>query len=193
VTEALPSGPMSPTARMFRTLVLALAGTIVVFFAVGYLIADRWDVDSSRVITAPVERVEPLLHDFAAWQEWSGMTVELGAGMKREIEGTPGQPGHRVVWSGAQGDAILSLVKVVPGRIDYEFHSRRADEPEPTKVASGSIAYREDGAGTRVEWHDEGELRNLIERWIGWFGALQEQVRQIQNSSLAGLQKALDG
>ncbi|MCP4039626.1 MAG: hypothetical protein GY733_21970, partial [bacterium] len=134
-----------------------------------------------------------LITDFAAWQEWSGMTVELGAGMKREISGAVGEVGHRVSWTGAQGTAILRMSKIAPGRVDYDFLSRRGEEPEPTLVARGHITWRAEGDGTRVAWHDEGELRNLIERWIGWFGALQEQVRQIQGTSLAGLQKAVDG
>lgn len=182
----------SPTARIFRAVVLALAATVVVFVGVGYVLTDRWDVDSERRITAPVERVEPLLRDFAAWQDWSGMAVELGAGMKREISGTPGEAGHRVAWTGAQGEAILRMSDVAPGRIDYEFLTRRSEEPDTSLVARGHIAWQADGDETVVTWHDEGRLRNLIERWIGWFGALQEQVRQIQGVSLAGLQKAVD-
>ena len=177
---------------MFRIVALALAATVVVFVGVGYLLTDRWSVDSDRLVTAPVERVEPLLRDFKAWQAWSGMTVELGAGMEQKFSGDPGSVGHQVMWTGAQGDAILRLAAIGPGRLDYDFLSRRPEDAEPTLIARGHIVWRTDGEGTRVEWHDEGELRNLIERWIGWFGALQEQVRQIQGSSLAGLQKAVD-
>jgi len=183
---------MSTTSRVFRIVVLSLAASVLVFVGVGAVLVDRWEVDSSRVISAPPERIEPLLRDFAKWQEWSGMTVELGAGMQREIRGEPGTVGHAVAWSGSEGVAILRLSDIAPGRIDYSFLTERAGEDELVLVARGYIAYREDGAGTRVEWHDEGLMHDLVQRWIGWFGVLQEQVRTIQATSLAGLQRAVE-
>ncbi|MCR9247875.1 MAG: SRPBCC family protein [bacterium] len=183
----------SPTARLFRILVLALAATIVVFVGVGYLLTDRWQVDTDRLISAAPARVQTLVSDFNTWPDWSGMKVELGAGMERRISGDAGQVGHQIEWIGAQGTATLRLSAVAGEQVDYEFLTRRAEDPQAAVVAHGHIAWTAEGeSATRVRWHDEGKLQNLIERWIGWFGALQEQVRQIQGVSLTGLQRAVE-
>lgn len=183
---------MTPTARVFRTVVFALAGAVVVFVAIGYMLTDRWNVSSSRVVTAAVTRVRPLLVDFESWQGWSGMTVEVGAGVVRTIQGRPGEVGHGVTWSGAHGEARLVLVKVAPDRLDYDYLSRPPTDAESTIVGRGHIRWRAEGDGTHLEWYDEGELPSLIARWNGWFGALQERVKTIQVSSLAGLQRRLE-
>ncbi|MCA8948839.1 MAG: SRPBCC family protein [Planctomycetes bacterium] len=177
---------------MFRTLVFAVAATLLVFYGVGLLLADHWDVDSERTVAAPPARVAPLLGDFATWQDWSGMRVELGAGMTREVSGEPGHAGHQIAWRGAQGAAILRLVEVGPGAIDYELLSQRAGDPDEAVVGRGRIRWQAEGDGTRVSWHDEGQADAIVLRWIAWFGAMQEQVRQIQTVSLAGLQKAVE-
>lgn len=183
---------MSPAKRLFQTLVLTLAATVAVFVGVGYLLADRWHVDTTRVIKAPPARVEPLLRDFQAWQQWSQMKIDLGNQDTREITGAPGTVGHRVHWRGAQGESTLTMTRCEAGVLEYEFHTRLPGEVAMVRAGRGRLTWAADGAGTAVTWHDEGEFPQLVLRWIGWFGALQEQVRAVQSTSLEGLQAALE-
>jgi hypothetical protein len=53
----------------------------------------------------------------------------------------------------------------------------------------GSIAWVASGGGSLVTWVDYGTWDSLVGRWVGWFGALQERVRQVQGTSLEGLQQ----
>ena len=45
---------MSNTKYVLRTVVLALASSVLVFLLVGLLLADRWQVRTTRTIAAPV-------------------------------------------------------------------------------------------------------------------------------------------
>lgn len=181
---------MSPAKRLFQTLALTLGATVLIFFGVGFLLADHWQVDTTRTVAAPPAKVEALLRDFELWQQWSQMKIDLGNQGSREVTGTPGAIGHRVLWKGAQGDTMLTFREFAPGKLSYDYHSRLPEAGEPLLVGQGSITWVADGDGTKVTWHDEGRFPHFLMRWIGWFGALQEQVRQIQSSSLAGLADA---
>ncbi|MBM4063003.1 MAG: hypothetical protein FJ265_18195 [Planctomycetes bacterium] len=180
------------TANVLKTFVLALAGMVGIFFGVGALLADRWVVESVRTVTAPPARVAPLLGDFEAWERWSTMRLTLGPQVQRTVEGEPGRPGHRVVWSGAAGRASLTIVRADAGAIAYEYHSHARDDAAPQLAGTGSITIAAEGEGTRVTWRDEGSWPDYAGRWFGWFGGLQVRVQQIQTTSLAGLQEALE-
>jgi hypothetical protein len=176
---------------MFRTMALALAGMVVVFFAVGSLLSDRWVVDSSRVVAATPAQVGAFVRDFGTWATWSSMNAELGPNTQRELHGDPGTVGHRIAWRGPQGQASLSVTAVGDDRLAYAFHVQTAAETTPRLGGTGGLVWRADADGCRVEWHDESTWDGLPGRWVGWFGALQERVRQIQATSLEGLQQAL--
>ena len=189
MAEAQTKTPPSLGARVFRTTALALAATILVFLGVGMLLDERWDVTTERVVAATPAAVRPLIVDFRTWDEWSGMTVELGAGLERKVEGESGQIGHSVEWSGAQGTAVVRIAKLTDSQLDYEYLTRRAGETDLAVVATGTIGWRAEGDGTRVTWFDGGVWPTLVHRWIGWFGVLQESVRRMQNVSLGGLER----
>jgi hypothetical protein len=180
------------TGSALKTMVLALGGMVVVFFVVGALLADHYFVESHRTIAAPPAVVGKLVGDFDAWEQWSTMKVALGPQVQRTVTGAAGAAGHRVEWSGSAGGASLTLVTVEPGKVVYEYHSRRGAGPEMDLAGRGGITYVAQGAGTLVTWHDEGQWGNYGMRWVGWFGGLQERIRQIQTSSLEGLQHAVE-
>lgn len=183
-------------STFFKTLVLALAGTILVFYGVGLLLADRWYVETVRLVPAPTEKVVPLLGNFATWADWSQMNANLGPETTREVSGQPGSVGHQITWRGAQGQARLVLAGVTENGLQYEFWRQAPGEPAPSLRGQGSVRWQSvpgatvDTTSTSVTWRDDGTWDNLAGRWIGWFGALQERMRQIQTSSLTGLEAA---
>lgn len=186
-TKTPTKPPPSLGARVFRTTVLAMAATILVFLGVGMLLDERWDVTSERVVPATPAAVRPFIVDFRTWDRWAGMTVELGAGVERQVDGEPGTVGHSVEWRGAQGTAVVRIAKLAEGRLDYEYLTKRAGEGDLEAVATGWIEWAAEGDGTRVKWYDGGAWPTLVHRWIGWFGVLQESVRRMQDVSLEGL------
>lgn len=188
-----PAGPMAnQTANVAKTFVLALAGTICIFFGVGAILADHWVVETSRVVAAPPAKVVALLHDFDAWEKWSSMRVTVGPQLTRTVAGTPGQVGHRVTWSGAVGEFVMEFVRVEDGFVGYQFRGRPADQKDFEKLVDGEIRYRAEGTGTLVTWHEGGTHANYILRWLGWFGSQQDMVRRLQTTSLEGLQRAVE-
>jgi len=184
--------PMSTAKSMFTTMVLALAGMVLVYVGVGYMLADRWHVDTSRAVTAGPDKVAALVKDFRTWENWSSMQANLGAGTKSEITGQPGTAIQRITWTGSLGTATLTMTAVEVDSLAYEFHLRQPDMTEPELRGKGTLRWQADGTGTAVTWHDEALLDTLPLRWFGWFGALQEKVKQIQGTSLAGLQQTFD-
>lgn len=175
-------------------MVLALAGMVLVYLGVGYMLADRWQVDTTRTVNASAERVGALVKNFATWATWSSMQANLGPNTRREITGQPGTVGQRITWTGSLGTATLTMTTVDATAMGYDFHLRRPDqsEAEAELRGRGALRWRAEGGGCSVAWHDEALLDSLPLRWFGWFGALQEHVREIQGTSLAGLQQAID-
>lgn len=185
---------MTTAKVMFRSLVLALAGMVVVFFGVGAMLADRWHVEVSMTVNAGEDRVRALLHDFATWEDWSSLNANLGAGTRREVSGQAGTKGHCIRWSGPLGIATLTMTAVDARSVGYDFHQQDPGETTSRSLGRGTVTWQAGQAGSpcTVTWRDEGTWDNVVLRWWGWFGAVQEHVKQIQITSLAGLQQTID-
>jgi hypothetical protein len=178
-------------ARAFRVLVLVLAGFVVVYFAIGSILPAQWRVESTQLIAAEPARILPLLQDFSTWERWSDVQAVPGANSKRTVEGQAGQPGHRLRWVGAQGEAAFTLVRAGPDGIAYAYTVRLPEDQEARLRGTGSITIEVVAEGTRVTWRDESKADSLPLRWFCWFGALQEAVRRAQVGSLGGLGRAV--
>jgi len=182
---------MSTARSMFRSLVLSLAGMVLVYLGVGSILADQWRVDTTRTVVASAEQVAALVRDFNTWKKWSSLEAHLGPQTTLEVTGDPGTIGHRMKWSGNQGLATLTMCAVAADAIEYQFHSQGPGETQLLLRGTGRLEWVAEGTGCRVHWHDESKWDSLPGRWIGWFGALQERVKEIQGTSLAGIEKAV--
>ncbi len=184
---------MSTSQHFFRVLVFSLAGIILVGVGVGQLLADTWQVTTKRLLTASPEQVAALVNDFATWQKWSQADANLGPQTTRTVVGTAGAVGQQIVWSGPKGKATLTLSAATANSLDYQFNFQFAGEAAaPTPRGGGRVEWRAEGAGAEIRWVDSGAWDGLAGRWVGWFGALQEKVRQVQSSSLEALQQQLN-
>ncbi|MFM1871765.1 MAG: hypothetical protein RL398_1187 [Planctomycetota bacterium] len=177
-------------STFFKTMVLAMAGMILVYYGVGMLLANDWHVETTRTVPAPAAKVLPLVQDFATWKDWSQMDANLGPETTREVAGKAGEVGHEIVWKGAQGSARLTLSAVAADSVQYEFWRQLPGETAASLRGVGTIRWRAADSATEVTWRDDGTWDSLPGKWIGWFGALQERMRQIQTSSLSGLEQA---
>lgn len=184
---------MSTTRVVFAAVVFSLVGMILVYLGVGYLLADQWHVGSARVIDAPPARIAALVGDLSTWGKWSSMDANLGPQTQRRVLGEPGSVGHAIEWSGSRGTAALTLRKVTPSSIEYEFRGQGPDGQPQQWHSGGSVEWHDEGGKCRVQWRDEGHWDSLAGRWFGWFGAMQQGAQQIQATSLEGLADALAG
>ena len=174
-----------------RIFLLALVGIVVVFFGVGSLLPDRWDVETQVTLPATPEKVVSLLSDFGAWQRWSTVNSTVRSDTQVSIEGEAGQPGHSLVWTTGQSSAQLRLTKVDDQGVHYDFLIRGGADQDEQLRGQGSIQVTGDGTGSVAVWHDGSEV-SFIKRWFAWFGAQQEAARLFQESSFARLRQELE-
>lgn len=174
---------------MFKAMVLSLAAMVLVGIGVGQVLATKWQVETVRVLRAEPARVGALLRDLGTWQKWSAVDVNLGAQTARQVTGAVGSGAQCIEWSGQLGRAVLTATAVTESSIDYSIGFRMDSPPSP---GHGRVEWQAVPEGTRVRWSDDGSFDSIILRWFGWFGALQERVKQIQSSSLESLQQELE-
>lgn len=185
---------MSNVSFVFRTVVLSLAGSVLVFLGVGQLLADEWTVSTTRVVPAQLSQVAGPVVDMSQWEQWCDLNPPLGNPTTREVRGDPGEAGQQIVWSGPLGRAVITLDAVTPEGVEYrlEFGVGTGAAEGSFRAGgklTGSIRWVAQDDGIAVTWSEHGDLPTLIERWSKWFGALQEKVRQIQRASLSSLEE----
>jgi Polyketide cyclase / dehydrase and lipid transport len=178
--------------REMRILVVTVAGVAVLFFALGSVLPDQWQVESTMRLPAQRARVVPLLQDFGKWQQWSSIASIERADTPAAVEGQPGTVGHQLVWRSADGEAALRLSRAGDDGIAYDFLSRLGTE-ELRVQGHGDITVNPDGDGCLVRWRDVGVVASFAARWFAWFGAQQDAYQRFQESSLAGLRVAVEG
>jgi len=188
---------MSNAKFVLRTIVLSLAGSVLVFVGVGQVLASEWTVSTTRVIPVSAQQVSAPVVDMNRWADWIALEFPLGNPTTREVRGEPGQAGQQILWSGPLGKAAVTLDAVTADGVDYRIqYGFGSGEEEGTFRAGGkflgSIQWQADGDGVAVTWSEHGEMGSLIERWSNWFGALQDKVHQIQRASLESLAQHLD-
>jgi len=183
---------MNATAAMLRVLLFTMLAMLAVYFGVGYLLlASEWQEETTRTLDATPERVAAVVRDLHTWERWAGVDCNLGPQTAKTVEGAPATVGHRLVWTGPKGKATLTLIAVADDRVEYRFHYEWEGQTAPPARDSGVIEWSAEGGGCRVRWRDRGEWQSLAGRWVGWFGALQQRMKQVQVASLEGLQNEL--
>lgn len=183
---------MSNTKFVLRTIVLALGGSVLVFYLVGLALADQWLVSTTRTIPAPAAQLAEKVVDLRQWPTWSAVDFQLGNPTKREFQGEAGKPNQIATWRGPKGIATVLLTRVAESDVDYSIGFKFGPEGETFGGKfTGTISWNQQGNDTEVTWSEHGKLINLLQRWSNWFGALQVKVAQVQRASLAGLEEHL--
>lgn len=180
---------MSHTRFVMVVLLASVAAVLVVFFGVGSLLARDWQVETVRTLRGDGQRLAALVRDLAVWPQWAAIAIDRGPQTERSIVGAPGSGEQRIVWKGPRGDVALVANAVGERSIDYWIGTPDAAS---TPWARGHLEWQVEGDGCRVRWVEGGPFEDLVMRWIGWFGAAQERVKQIQGSSLVALQQELE-
>lgn len=171
-----------------RIAVVALAGMVLLYFALGSFLPQNWTVQTQRQVTSQPEAVVPLFADFGTWESWAAVAGTERGDTKIEIDGKAGEVGHAIRWRANQNEATMRLSAVHADGIDYEFYSRLGKDTEPRLRGRGSLRATKNEYGSMVVWKDEILLDGLAERWFAWFGAQQEMQARFQEASLSKLQ-----
>jgi hypothetical protein len=178
---------MATSQVMLRAMVFSLAGMVLVYFGVGFMLADEWTRETSRTVEAPPQRVAALVEDLGTWPQWSAMDSRMGPETMRKVSGEPGTVGHQVAWSGRQGVATLKFTDVGPDFVQYSYGVEGPEGEKQAWSATGRVSWTAVDGGLRVTWTDRSRWDSFAGRWFAWFGAPQERIGQIQAASLEGL------
>jgi hypothetical protein len=178
-------------SRELRILIAAIGGVVVLYFAVGSILPQQWQVESSIRLAAPPAQVMPLLSDFGKWQQWSTIGATARADTRVDVEGPPGQVGHRLAWRQGGNRAMLQLTRVGDDGVEYDFLTALGEGSELRAHGHGVLRVEPTGEGSVVHWRDSSRVDGFTERWFAWFGSQQEAARAFQQASLEGLRQAL--
>lgn len=144
-----------------RVVVLLLAvavGIGLVVVAVGFLLPVRHEATVSATIPAPPEAVWAVLTDPASYPTWRGDVTS--------VELLPTDSGH-VAWREQGGHRAIAFV-VEQAERPTRLVTRITDKSLPF---GGSWEYRVagDGAGSRVQITEHGEIYNPVFRFVSRF------------------------
>jgi len=160
------------------TVVLGGGGLLLtLFLLVGWLLPSSWEAEATLVIPAPPAAVYPLLDSPEGWQRW---TPWPESGVQRS--GVTRGGGATLSWDDPElGAGSFTIVSATENqRVDYAV---RVDEGDMR--TDGTLTLAPEGAGTRVQWREEGDLG-----WNPLMGYWALSLSRAQSEELAkGLER----
>lgn len=139
---------------MLTILSAAVALLVIGFVARVLTRPDSFRVERSAVISAPADRIYPLLTDFHQWPRWSPWE-KLDPAMQRNFSGANEGPGAVYAWSGNKkaGEGRMEITAAEPPRsleIQLEFI-----RPFPARNRI-DFTLTPEGDRTRIVWGMQG-------------------------------------
>lgn len=174
--------------KAFKVFLVGFVAIVLVTVVVGALLPSEWEAEASVEINATPAQIHSHVSSFKAWEGWATEA------MQREdptavvtLSGPDAGVGATMAWQGDKmGRGRLTITESDPATgIKYEA----AIESDDVN-SHGSISFETTKDGTRVTWHDEGDLPPIIG------GLLSAQVNQALSEhfeqSLTKLKEALE-
>lgn len=176
---------------MSTTLIVilaVLAALVVLVLVLGMTGARRFATTRSAAISAPAEKIYPLIANFHEWMKWSPFE-KLDGNLERSYSGPESGMGAAYAWSGKKaGAGSMEIIEAQPGRkvgIDLRFTRPMAARnlAEFTLVPSGSA--------TTVTWTMSGP-QGFMGRLMSKFMNMDRMVGGMFEEGLASMKKAAE-
>jgi len=167
--------------KLLKILGLLLIPLIAVLLIGGMLISSKFSVARSVQISAPPEKIFPLVSDPRAWKKWS-VWNQRDPAMAITYSGPPSGVGAVWAWtSESQGDGKMSFTAAEPStRLAYDLYF-----PDFGTTSTGEFRFEANGAATTVTWVMHGDMgKNPLYHWFAQFSD-----RMIGPDFEAGLKK----
>jgi Polyketide cyclase / dehydrase and lipid transport len=150
--------------RALRFAGLTLAGLVTGMLVLAALLPSQYSVSRSIIIANDAASLTARLADLSTREAWVPWKQQEPNALFRSA-GQAGIPGSTFSWSGKQiGEGTVTLVRVT-GASEVET---RIDFRKPmAMVARDRFLLTPAGAGTRVEWRNEGTLAYPVGRLFG--------------------------
>ena len=174
---------------MFETIatvgaVLAIAIAIVLVLAATK--PDTFAVQRAAIVSAPPERIFPLINDFRQWGSWSPYEHKDPA-MKRTFSGTPRGTGAVYAWEGDSnvGSGRMEILdSAVPSKIVIKLDFSTPFEAH--NIAEFTMLLQDDA--TRVTWRMHGPAP-FMARIMHVFINIDKMVGKDFEAGLANLKR----
>lgn len=147
--------------RLLKALLYLVLLLAALFFAGGFLLADRAEIERSTVIERPPGELYDLLDDFARFNAWSPWR-DYDASATYEFAGPAQGVGATMRWRGKKGAGSQEIIAVDPPhaiavRLDFGAEG----------TAKAHFLLRPAGAGTRVIWRLQSDAEgSFAGRWF---------------------------
>jgi uncharacterized protein YndB with AHSA1/START domain len=169
------------------TGMLLLAVALVLGYAATQ--PDSFRVERSITITAPAEKIFPLINDYRGWVLWSPWD-QKDPGMQRTYSGADAGVGAVYAWSGNSdvGSGRMEIIQSVPDErvaVDLRFTAPF----EARNTVEFFLTPREDG--TSVTWAMYGSAP-FLSKLIGLFVSMDDMVGGDFEKGLAALRVAAE-
>ncbi len=166
-----------------------IAVAVLVVLGLATTQPDSYAVERSRTFDAAPEAVWAQVSDFGNFPKWSPCQ-KYDTTMKTQIDGKPGEVGHKYSWQGNSdaGSGSMTMTAVKPGeRIDIELHFK---EPFEDKAATAYILSAEGAGKTKLTWSMQGN-NNVLGKLMCVFMSFEEMIGKDYDEGLANMTKVI--
>jgi len=164
-------------------LVVALIAALL-FFANSQ--SDRFHIHRYTLISAPPEKIFPLVNDFHQWKGWSPWENVEGDELQRRYSGAEAGEGAIYEWEGKKtGVGRMEIMRSqAPGELNINL-----DFTKPMKAQNNvEFMLEPDGDKTRADWSMRGE-HNFVGKLMTMFMSMDKMVGRDFERGLAQLKK----
>jgi Polyketide cyclase / dehydrase and lipid transport len=173
--------------RVLKLLGVFAVVAVATFIAVGLVLPNRWQVERDVKIAAPLSLVQARIVTLKEWPAWAATSVSTDPNARFSWDGTDGEPGSTMAWSGPKlGRGALTLVEVVDGsRIVFDG----AIESDAVNART-TFKLSHDAGVTTVRWEDEGATPPIVGGYMRGF--VEATLGEHLEASLAALKQGCE-
>jgi len=149
--------------KVVKYVLAGLLGLAVLLGLISFALPDRYKVERSIEINAPMSTVYPLVYDPKAWVRW-GVWSRRDPAMKVTYSGAAAGVGAKWSWqSVSEGSGSMEFTAA-------EFNKRVAYQiafDDMEGIFAGRLEFAPAGKAVRVSWIAEGEVgANPLKRYF---------------------------
>jgi carbon monoxide dehydrogenase subunit G len=144
---------------------------------------DTFRIERSTNISAPAEKIFPLIDDFHAWARWSPYE-KLDPGMQKTYSGEARGVGAGYAWTGKKaGAGTMTITQAAaPSRVVIALTFTKPMKAQNT----AEFLLEPSGGGTRVVWSMTGQV-TLMSRVFGFFVNMDKMIGKDFEAGLAAM------
>jgi uncharacterized protein YndB with AHSA1/START domain len=174
---------------LLKNLIIAIAVVLILLLVVAFFLPATFSVQRSAILAAPAEQVYAKFATPRTWARWSAWTTQADSTLVYTYAGPDSGMGAIMKFTAKKmGNGELQIVEAVPGQaVGYELRMTGSG-----MVVHGRVAFEAAEGGTRITWHDTGNLgKNVLLRYLG--PMLDKSLAAAYEKSFAGLRREAKG